>query len=234
MPKVLRRGFFFKMPNLSGLSKADYQAQMNALNAKYQSWFDPKAQQDVRGLKGQLSADQLERVELVSDHLLDLTIEELLLLKKHIKQTRAKQISPTIDWPVFERESKIKYGPEEKQGPLRHMGFYGYSAEALEKILSGELFKGAQAVEEVQQEVKEEVKQEKAVYDLVIKSIDPANKVKVIKLVKDFLGLGLKESKEKVEEISKGPIILYKSVPKATHQEKLDQLKALGADASFE
>lgn len=42
--------------------------------------------------------------------------------------------------------------------------------------------------------------EEQTIFNLVLKGFDPANKIKLIKLIKDLTGQGLKESKVLVEQ----------------------------------
>ena len=58
-----------------------------------------------------------------------------------------------------------------------------------------------------------------------------SSKIGVIKLVKEVLGLGIKEAKEKVDS---APVVLLEGVDKAKAEEVAAQLKEAGADVSVE
>ena len=71
---------------------------------------------------------------------------------------------------------------------------------------------------------------EKTEFNVVLKDIG-SNKIQVIKAVKDILGLGLKEAKEKVEA---APVALAEGVDKAKAEDIEGKLKEAGATVSVE
>jgi large subunit ribosomal protein L7/L12 len=75
-------------------------------------------------------------------------------------------------------------------------------------------------------EAKEEQKPEKTVFELKLTSYEAASKIKVIKEVRGFTDLGLKEAKDLVE---KTPSIIKKGVSKEEGEQIIEKLKALGA-----
>ncbi|XP_058727498.1 uncharacterized protein LOC131598992 [Vicia villosa] len=79
--------------------------------------------------------------------------------------------------------------------------------------------------------VKEEVKPEKTVFELKLLSYEAASKIKVIKEVRGFTDLGLKEAKDIVE---KTPSIIKKGVSKEEGEQIIEKLKALGANVVME
>ncbi|CAL0326368.1 unnamed protein product [Lupinus luteus] len=80
-------------------------------------------------------------------------------------------------------------------------------------------------------EVKEEKKPEKTVFELKLESYEAASKIKVIKEVRGFTDLGLKEAKDLVE---KTPSIIKKGVSKEEGEQIIEKLKALGAKVVME
>lgn len=70
--------------------------------------------------------------------------------------------------------------------------------------------------------------EEKSNFDVVLENAG-ANKIAVIKVVKDILGLGLTEAKEFVE---KAPQTVKSNVPKAEADDMIAKLKEAGATAS--
>ncbi|XP_015893778.3 uncharacterized protein LOC107427889 [Ziziphus jujuba] len=78
---------------------------------------------------------------------------------------------------------------------------------------------------------KEEKKPEKTVYELKLESFEAASKIKLIKEVRSFTDLGLKEAKELVE---KTPSVLKKGLSKEEGEQLMEKLKALGAKVVLE
>ena len=74
-----------------------------------------------------------------------------------------------------------------------------------------------------------EVEEEKTEFDVELTEIGP-NKVKVIKVVRDNTGLGLKEAKELVD---KAPSILKEGISKAEAEDLVKQLEAEGAKGTI-
>ncbi|PKA56955.1 50S ribosomal protein L12, chloroplastic [Apostasia shenzhenica] len=77
----------------------------------------------------------------------------------------------------------------------------------------------------------EEKKPEKTVFELKLESFDAASKIKVIKEVRSFTDLGLKEAKELVE---KAPTVIKGGVPKEEAEQIIEKLKAVGAKVVME
>ena len=71
--------------------------------------------------------------------------------------------------------------------------------------------------------------EEKTEFNIVLKDIG-ANKIAVIKAVREFTGLGLAEAKKAVETMG----VLKEAVPKADADAALEKLKAAGATAVLE
>ncbi|CAL0335138.1 unnamed protein product [Lupinus luteus] len=80
-------------------------------------------------------------------------------------------------------------------------------------------------------EVEEEKKPEKTVFELKLESYEAASKIKVIKEVRGFTDLGLKEAKDLVE---KTPSIIKKGVSKEEGEQIVEKMKALGAKVVME
>lgn len=77
----------------------------------------------------------------------------------------------------------------------------------------------------------EEKKPEKTNFDVKLEKYDAAAKIKVIKEVRTFTSLGLKEAKELVEKL---PAVLKKGVGKEEAEQMIEKLKAVGATAVLE
>ncbi|MQM12713.1 hypothetical protein Taro_045637 [Colocasia esculenta] len=78
---------------------------------------------------------------------------------------------------------------------------------------------------------KEEKKPEKTVFELKLEAFDAASKIKVIKEVRGFTDLGLKEAKELVE---KAPAVIKSGVPKEEAEQIIEKMKAVGAKVVME
>ncbi|XP_031484069.1 54S ribosomal protein L12, mitochondrial-like [Nymphaea colorata] len=77
----------------------------------------------------------------------------------------------------------------------------------------------------------EEKKAEKTAFDLKLESFDAASKIKIIKEVRTFTDLGLKEAKDLVE---KTPTLLKKGVLKEEAEKIIEKMKAVGANVVME
>ncbi|KAI3997716.1 hypothetical protein MKX01_040689 [Papaver californicum] len=77
----------------------------------------------------------------------------------------------------------------------------------------------------------EEKKAEKTAFDVKLEKFDAASKIKVIKEVRAFTSLGLKEAKELVE---KTPVIMKQGVTKEEADGIIEKLKAIGGVAVME
>ncbi|KAJ4767838.1 50S ribosomal protein L7/L12 [Rhynchospora pubera] len=76
-----------------------------------------------------------------------------------------------------------------------------------------------------------EEKAEKTVFELRLDSFDAASKIKVIKEVRGFTDLGLKEAKELVE---KAPAVIKRGVSKEEAEQIIEKMKAVGAKVAME
>ncbi|XP_057726133.1 uncharacterized protein LOC130941589 [Arachis stenosperma] len=90
---------------------------------------------------------------------------------------------------------------------------------------------GLTATKAAPAEAEEEKKPEKTVFELKLESYEAASKIKVIKEVRGFTDLGLKEAKDLVE---KTPSIIKKGVSKEEGEQIIEKMKALGAKVIME
>ncbi|CAN6917668.1 unnamed protein product [Brassica oleracea] len=72
---------------------------------------------------------------------------------------------------------------------------------------------------------------EKTVFDVKLEKFESASKIKVIKEIRAFTELGLKEAKELVE---KAPIVVKTGVTKEEAEKMMEKLKAVGATVALE
>lgn len=78
---------------------------------------------------------------------------------------------------------------------------------------------------------KEEKKPEKTVFEIKLESYEASAKIKIIKEVRGFTDLGLKEAKDLVE---KNPSVLKRGLSKEEGEQIIEKLKALGAKVVLE
>jgi large subunit ribosomal protein L7/L12 len=89
----------------------------------------------------------------------------------------------------------------------------------------------APAAAPVEEEEAAPVQQEKSLFTLKLKSFDAAAKPKIIKEIKNFLGLSLVDSKKFVES---APKMMKEGVPKEEAQKVIETMKALGGVVEME
>lgn len=77
----------------------------------------------------------------------------------------------------------------------------------------------------------QEAKVEKTSFDVKLEKFEAAAKIKIIKEVRTFTALGLKEAKELVE---KAPVVLKAGVGKEEAEQIIEKLKSVGATALME
>ena len=72
---------------------------------------------------------------------------------------------------------------------------------------------------------------EKTAFDVKLEKFDSTSKIKVIKEIRAFTELGLKEAKDLVE---KAPVVVKTGVTKEEGEKIMEKLKAVGATVAFE
>lgn len=223
MINSLHRKLFFTVPPLSHLSPPDQQQKLTELQSLYNQRFTKDFQQQTRDLKNSFTPEQLEKIDLIHDQILKMNTFEILALRQSVQSTQPSE----YDWPIFSRPNESKYNIA-KGTEIPEIGAVASVPDLLSKLS----IIGAIKQEEVK--VVEEVVIEKTTFNLVLTGYDANSKVKFIRSIKDILGLGLKESKDKVEEVAKGPVILFKSVSKESHGKILETLIAAGGKVEFQ
>lgn len=106
---------------------------------------------------------------------------------------------------------------------LKHPKMQPISTDGLDLGLQGGASSGSAKAEEK--------KAEKTAFDVKLEKFDAAAKIKVIKEVRAFTNLGLKEAKDLVE---KAPVLLKQGVTKEEANDIIEKLKAAGGIASME
>lgn len=77
----------------------------------------------------------------------------------------------------------------------------------------------------------EEKKAEKTAFDVKLEKFDAAAKIKVIKEVRAFTNLGLKEAKDLVEKV---PVLIKQGITKEEANDIIEKIKAVGGVAVME
>ncbi|KAJ3679069.1 hypothetical protein LUZ60_017080 [Juncus effusus] len=101
--------------------------------------------------------------------------------------------------------------------------------QPLPRTMSSQGFVGAQASGAGKGEEKK--KEEKTAFDVKLEKFEAASKIKVIKEVRGFTNLGLKEAKDLVE---KTPVVFKQGVTKEEASEIIEKIKAVGGTAVME
>ncbi|KAK6924848.1 Ribosomal protein L7/L12, C-terminal [Dillenia turbinata] len=119
-------------------------------------------------------------------------------------------------------EERVQVGPALRER-LRHPKMQPISTEGLDMGPQGGASAGAAKAEEK--------KAEKTSFDVKLEKFDAAAKIKVIKEVRAFTNLGLKEAKDLVE---KAPVLLKQGVTKEEANDMIEKIKAAGGVAVME
>ncbi|KAH7528463.1 uncharacterized protein LOC107418348 [Ziziphus jujuba] len=136
---------------------------------------------------------------------------------------------PPSDKIIQLAERIVALSPEERCqiGPalshkLKHPKLQPVSVEGMDLGTQGGPAAGSKA---------EEKKAEKTAFDVKLEKFDTAAKIKVIKEVRAFTNLGLKEAKELVE---KAPVLLKQGITKEEANDMIEKIKAAGGVAIME
>ncbi|CAI9283858.1 unnamed protein product [Lactuca saligna] len=118
-------------------------------------------------------------------------------------------------------EERMQIGPTLRER-LRHPKMQSISVEGVDLGARGVAGGGGGKVEE---------KVEKTAFDIKLEKFDAASKIKVIKEVRAFTNLGLKEAKDMVEKV---PVVIKQGVTKEEANEIIEKIKAVGGVAVME
>lgn len=105
---------------------------------------------------------------------------------------------------------------------LRHPKLQPIATEGMDLGSQGGAASGATKVEE---------KKEKTAFDVKLEKFDAAAKIKVIKEVRAFTNLGLKEAKDLVEKV---PVLVKQGITKEEANDIIEKIKAAGGVAVME
>jgi ribosomal protein L7/L12 len=187
--------------------------------------------------KDKLSPERREYVEILADKYGDFNQFQLLQYKIDLqmemnKKKYFKLIESSTDWSSLAKvEKKVDNLYEAYFNQQEYMANF---VEWLAKQPKADLGLGLGAAptsnikkpEEKKEEVKKEEKKEKLIYDIELTSFDQAKKIALIKEVRAYTNLGLKEAKELVE---KAPTTIMKSIKKDDTEAIVKKLTENGA-----
>lgn len=231
---ALRRGFSVlqKLAQAQALSGAARASKLDEADAAFQAHFDSTTQSHLRQAYEQLEAEAKGRVDLVVTHMASLNIAERIVFAEELRRAQLQKLGLkdelNVGWSPLVRKGAEKR--PEGTG-LEYFGLRGFPADTIAKLLKGEFAAKIVAkpqAEKPQEEAKPQ-EEEKEALDIYLVGFKAETKVPLIKLVKDLLKLGLKESKDKVEEALKGPALLFKMLPKDKVKEVQKKLEDAGA-----
>ena len=72
--------------------------------------------------------------------------------------------------------------------------------------------------------------EEKTEFDVILKGFDAAGKLKVLKVIREVCGLGLKEAKDFVESAATGPKTVKEGLSKEDAEKLAAQIKEVGGE----
>ncbi|CAK68336.1 unnamed protein product (macronuclear) [Paramecium tetraurelia] len=211
--------------------------------AEWSSIAKQKTQQQKEYLEQTLTQDQKTRVQAIADACCELDLFELqclmsLLNENHYKAQGIGIFELNSNWPVIKQNEVPTWPPKEKEQIEAYMKeLFGENVPDFKAIFGGIGSAGSQASsqsaatkeapkqEEKQAQAAPKVEAEKKNYDVELSAIDAAQKIKIIKEVRQLLNLGLKEAKDLVEKL---PANLGKQVPKEKANELKEKLTAAG------
>ncbi|MDD6050847.1 MAG: 50S ribosomal protein L7/L12 [Clostridiales bacterium] len=75
--------------------------------------------------------------------------------------------------------------------------------------------------------------EEKTEFDVVLKGFDAAAKLKVLKVIREVCGLGLKEAKDFVEAAAAGPKTVKEGLSKEDAEKLAAQIKEVGGEVEI-
>ncbi|KAI8543695.1 hypothetical protein RHMOL_Rhmol08G0238400 [Rhododendron molle] len=123
---------------------------------------------------------------------------------------------------VLPTEERAQIGPTLRER-LRHPKMQQISVEGLDLGPQGGASTGSTKAEEK--------KVEKTAFDVKLEKFDASAKIKVIKEVRSFTSLGLKEAKDLVEKV---PVLIKQGVTKEEANDIVEKIKAAGGVAVME
>lgn len=191
----------------------------------------------LRLAASKLSKFQLNRINVLSQAISELNEEDQAVLWQLFRDKHQETIgldpalfrdfAPKLqkhnEWPVLTPENF-----EILKNIKANMSFQG---GFIDSVISGAFTMSASAASSAAQEEKvEEVKkvEEKTNFDVVVIGFSPEGKLKLIREVKNIMNIGLKEAKDKVEEIPVNHLIIGKALPTDQAQELSVKLKEIG------
>ncbi|KAL9375334.1 hypothetical protein Peur_032213 [Populus x canadensis] len=132
---------------------------------------------------------------------------------------------------IIEIAERIAALPPEERSQIGSALGYKLKHPKLQPISTEGMDLGSQGGEAAAGAAKVEEKKEKTAFDVKLEKFDAAAKIKVIKEVRAFTNLGLKEAKDLVEKV---PCVLKQGVTKDEANGIIEKIKAAGGVAVME
>jgi ribosomal protein L7/L12 len=210
---------------------------LNRLKPIVERFKPENEEKNFNEIKGKLNEQQRQKIELLADKYASLNEYQLeyytqLFSDYLVKNKKVSHLDINTDWDKLTSmgEKAVPINPNYFQQQEYMANFVGWLAKQPKADLGLGITTVAAAapVEKKveKEEKKEEKKQEKLQYDLELSSFDAAKKIALIKEVRVFTNLGLKEAKELVE---KAPTIILKGVKKDDTEAIVKKLTDNGA-----
>jgi ribosomal protein L7/L12 len=222
--------------NFTSESEKRFKEVMNGMRPIVERFTGENEEKNFKEIKEKLKEDQRAKVELLVDKFVSLNqfqleLYEHLLSEHLISEKKLTQVDLNTDWiklaKMGDKAVSVNPGYFEQQEFMAE--FTAWLAKQPKVDLGLGLATAAAAPEkkvEKIEEKKEEEKKEKATYDVELSSFDAAKKIALIKEVRVFTSLGLKEAKELVE---KAPTVLLRGVKKDDTEAIVKKLTESGA-----
>ena len=186
-------------------------------------------------LKEKLSSEKKAHIELLADKFGSMNEFQLnlynILLKEHLMKSK-KQTVIEVNTAWSKLAQMGDKAPNINPAFFQQQEFMAKFVKWLANQPKADLGLGLSTVQAAPVQKKEEVvekkeeKKEKAAYDIELSSFDAAKKIALIKEVRAFTNLGLKETKELVE---KAPTVIMKGVKKEDTEAIIKKLTESGA-----
>jgi ribosomal protein L7/L12 len=237
---------FFSKKNLKGFRyfSSQNEKRFREILTKYHSVKDKLSKENEEKTyleyKEKLSPERREYVEMLADKFADLNQYQILYYKTALKDHLMKKKQYSLmelntDWSKLAKvEKKVDNFEDAYFSQQEYMAKF---VEWLGKQPKADLGLGLGAAQspvvekqEKKEEVKKEEKKEKSIYDIELTSFDAAKKIALIKEVRAYTNLGLKEAKELVE---KAPTIIMKSIKKDDTEAIVKKLTDNGAQITL-
>mmetsp|Transcript_23095 Transcript_23095/g.22878 ORF Transcript_23095/g.22878 Transcript_23095/m.22878 type:complete len:220 (-) Transcript_23095:24-683(-) len=189
----------------------------------------------MKALEGFLTKTQKRRINVLADIIEDMTKNEQASLWKTLSAKMQSSFGKDPKLYSNFRPTGDKWAniPPHVSDMFKEIGVQGCFPNGLiELFVQGKMggMSAGGAPQQAKEEEKQEVVVEKTNFDVLIKGFTADGKLKIIKEVKNLLGIGLKDAKDRVEASAATPLMIGKQLPKEQAEQMEKQYKELGAE----